>query len=138
MLDTSRIKDRTALSDKIAISLSTLCAIHCLVLPFIVLMLPNLTILSSTGESFHFWIVFLIIPISLYAITMGCKKHKNYSLFFFVAVGLFFLLTAVALGAGTLGEFWEKTLTLIGALIIGIGHYKNYSVCRAKGDSACH
>jgi acid stress-induced BolA-like protein IbaG/YrbA len=64
-------------TDKIAISLSTLCVIHCLSLPLLVALLPSFTVLSLHGEAFHFWMVVAVIPISLFALQMGCKKHKT-------------------------------------------------------------
>jgi hypothetical protein len=64
-------------TDKIAISLSTLCVIHCLSLPLLVALLPSFTVLSLHGEAFHFWMVVAVIPISLFALQMGCKKHKK-------------------------------------------------------------
>lgn len=89
------------------------------------------------GEAFHLWMLFLVIPISVYALTMGCRQHKRFRLLALGIVGLLFLVLAVALGEGMLGEVWEKTLTLIGATIITLGHFWNYRLCRNQETCAC-
>ncbi len=126
-----------AFTDKMAISLSLLCALHCLVSPLIIVMLPSLAALQFDGEAFHVWMVLAVIPTSVYALTMGCKQHKRYRLLIMGLVGLLFLLSALLPGEGNIGEFWEKALTVIGAAIIALGHYRNYRLCRHEDYCAC-
>ena len=126
-----------AFTDKMAMSLSLLCALHCLVSPLIIVMLPSLAALQFDGEAFHLWMVLAVIPTSVYALTMGCKQHKRYRLLIMGFVGLLFLLSAVLPGEGVIGEFWEKALTVTGAAIIALGHYRNYHLCRHQEFCAC-
>ena len=126
-----------AFTDKTAMSLSLLCAIHCLASPLIIVMLPSLAALPLDGEAFHVWMVLAVIPTSIYALTMGCKQHKRYRLLIMGLVGLLFLLSAVLTGEAIIGEFWEKTLTVTGAAIIAFGHYWNYRLCRHEDYCAC-
>lgn len=42
-------------TDNFAIGLSMLCAIHCLLLPLILVALPSLGALQLQNEAFHFW-----------------------------------------------------------------------------------
>ena len=126
-----------AFTDKTAISLSLLCVIHCLVSPLIIVMLPGLTALQFDGEAFHAWMVLAVIPTSVYALTMGCKRHKRYRLLVMGLVGLLFLLSAVLAGEQLISEFQEKMLTVTGAAIIALAHYRNYRLCRHKDYCAC-
>ena len=87
----------------------------------------NLLALQFDGEAFHLWMVLAVIPISIYALTMGCKQHKRYRLLGLGLIGLLFLLSAVVAGVG---DFWEQALTVTGAAIIAFGHYWNYRLCR--------
>ncbi len=125
------------LSDKTAISLSLLCAIHCLALPLILVALPSLAALQLDTEAFHFGLVFIVIPISIYALTLGCRQHNRKSLLVMGAAGIAFLCAALFLPHEVKGESGEKILTLVGALLIGIGHVANYRLCKKKAPCGC-
>lgn len=122
-------------ADKVAIGLSGLCAIHCLVLPLLIVMLPSLASLPLNDERFHLWMVFAVIPISIFALFLGCRRHKNYQVLGFGVVGLVLLVTAI-LGEEIFGEIGEKGFTLAGAAIIAFGHFRNYRLCQQHDE--CH
>jgi hypothetical protein len=119
-------------TDKLAITLSIACAIHCLALPLILLLLPSFVVLQLNNEAFHTWMVIIVLPTSVYALFMGCKQHKRYRLLFIGFLGLMLLVFAVWLG----NEYWEKVLTLVGSMVIAGGHYWNYRLCQQH--SFCH
>jgi len=121
-------------TDKMAISLSALCAIHCLVLPLLVVSLPSLSALPLQDEMFHIWMVVAVIPISIYALTMGCKKHKNYTMLFIGVLGLAILAVAAFMGHDLLGHELEKVFTVIGAFIIAAVHVWNYRLCQRREE----
>jgi hypothetical protein len=122
-------------SDKIAISLSILCVIHCLVVPLLIAFLPSMILLQQ--EAFHLWMVILVVPISIYALTLGCKKHKKLSIVTLGMVGLICLLSAVFFGESHIGETGEKLITIIGALLVSISHYQNFNQCKKSHDGQC-
>ena len=131
------MKNIQANADKAAISLSVLCIIHCLALPLIVVLLPVLTALNLQDEAVHWWILGAVVPTSLYALTMGCKKHKDYSVMVLGFVGLAILIATPFLGHDLLGESGESIFTTIGALIIAGGHLINQRLCR-RSDCQCN
>ena len=116
--------------DRVAISASTLCAIHCLCLPLILTALPALGVTFFGQESFHVALLWLVIPLSVVALTMGCSKHKNWVVGLLGLVGLTLLIIAAAFGHDLLGEPGERIATLAGAVFIGVGHFSNYRLCR--------
>ncbi len=118
-------------ADKAAFSLSFLCALHCLALPLLIILVPAVSSLPLADEAFHLWMVFGVIPISLLGLSMGCKKHQRWSILLIGVVGLAILIATPVIGHEQLGEFWEKTLTLLGASIIAISHYLNAKLCQA-------
>lgn len=124
------------LADKAAIGFSLLCAIHCLVLPVGLILLPSIAALPLPGESFHLWLLVAVIPTSVYGLMLGCKQHKHYRLLATGAVGLTFMISALTM-AEAYGEVWEKTLTIIGAGIIVFAHYHNYRLCRQAQTDCC-
>lgn len=131
------MKFSTLTADKLAVSFSTVCAIHCLATPFLVALLPSLAALPLEAESFHLWMVIAVLPTSVYALTLGCKKHKQRSVLRIGIVGLVFLISALAFGESFLGEWGEKGLTVLGAIIIAFAHFKNFRLCQEKEKCPC-
>ncbi len=134
---------RSTAADKLAITLSSVCVLHCFLTPLLLLILPSLAVFGLDSEWFHRWMVVGVLPISLYALTLGCKQHKNYNFFALGLLGMILLVAALFVEDALFGEYGEKVLTLIGTVIIATSHYFNFSRCRKvkqpeKGsDCAC-
>jgi hypothetical protein len=126
-------------ANKIAISLSVLCAIHCFATPMLMVFLPSLASFLIEPELLHMWLAVGVLPISVFALTLGCKKHRKLQVLALGFIGLAFMLTAVASGALGLGENAEKALTLLGATLISGAHFWNYRLCQQHKKSCdCH
>ena len=82
--------------DRMAILLAVLCALHCLLLPFAIVLMPSLVPLGD--ESVHKLLLFGIIPVSLVAVLLSCKNNKNKSIYAFIFIGLAFILSPLVLG----------------------------------------
>ncbi|EEB78821.1 MAG: MerC domain-containing protein [Halioglobus sp.] len=124
-------------ADKAAIGLSLLCAVHCLLLPLSIALLPSLAVYGLADEAFHTWIILAVIPLSAFALTMGCKKHRRTDVLYIGAFGLLLLCLTPLLGHELLGEAGEKILTLSGAALIATSHIKNFRLCRSEDACAC-
>ena len=101
-----------------AIGLSIACAIHCLALPVLIVMLPSVAALNLDNEAFHLWMVVAVIPCSVYALFLGCKEHNRRQLLVLAGIGLTMLVLALVLGEARIGEAGEKALTLLGAVLV--------------------
>ncbi|WP_096085116.1 MerC domain-containing protein [Agaribacterium haliotis] len=132
------MKNPSIVADKLAISLSFLCTLHCLAMPLMLILLPSLAALHLDNEAFHLWMVAAVLPTSIYALTMGCKKHKRYYLLAIGAAGLSLLVLAVMLGESVLGERGEKIFTAVGSVLIATGHFLNYRLCRQSQNCDTH
>lgn len=130
------MKTEQAVTDKLAIGLSLACIIHCLGLPALLVLLPSLTALQLDNEAFHFWLVFAVIPTSVFAITLGCKQHQRYRLFALCGAGLAMLIAALMLEE-RIGETGEQLLTVLGSSLIVLGHWLNYRLCRQQDHKGC-
>ncbi len=126
-----------AFADRSAIGLSLLCALHCLLLPIAIILYPHSTAFLPDDEVVHLSILFIVIPISLFALFKGAQIHKKSYVFFVGLIGLATLILALLLGHSILGNYGEKILTLIGSLIVIFAHFRNFSICR-KNDCLCH
>jgi hypothetical protein len=126
-------------ADRLAIGLSVLCAFHCLALPLLAALLPAAIGLQLESEALHLWMVVGVLPISLYALTIGCKKHRKLSVAAAGIFGLVLLIAAIATGMLGFGEVVEKSLTMAGATLIAIAHFWNYRLCQHDNHSCdCH
>ena len=120
-------------ADKFAIGLSLMCTVHCFATPVILALLPSFAVLQINGEQFHLWVLAVVLPTSLLALSLGCKKHKRTRYMACGVVGLAFLIIAVLLGQ----EEAEKALTLIGSAFIALAHWFNYQQCFKKNNEKC-
>lgn len=125
-------------SDKTAISLSALCLVHCLLVPSFLVFLSGYISLSYNNELIHYAILFIAIPVSIYALIAGVKNHSSYTYLYLGLLGILTLILAVTLGVQMWGEVGEKILTTIGALLVAISHFKNYRLCREVECDSCH
>lgn len=119
--------------DKTAIILSFLCALHCTVLPIVLILLPSISgLLAFDPEALHLWLIFAVIPISLYAVISGYRYHSNKNILAISVIGMILLVAAVIFGHDILNGKGEVILTLAGSLLVMLGHLRNFKLRRNK------
>lgn len=119
--------------DKLAIGLSFMCVLHCIALPLVLFFLPTVTgLLALNDERFHLWLVFAVIPISLFAVISGYVHHKGSKVLLVSAAGLAMLISAVTFGHDALGETGEVIFTLLGSGLVAFGHISNIKLRKAQ------
>ena len=124
-------------ADKLSITLSLACMIHCLLMPSFLILTSGFLALSIDNELIHRVFLIIVLPVSLYALITGYQNHKILSYLYLGISGLWLLFFAVFFGEGVFGEFAEKSLTLIGSIIVATSHYKNYKACKELACK-CH
>ena len=70
------MKSSQSVMDRMAIGLSVMCTVHCFATPVILALLPSFAVMQIDSEQFHLWILTAVMPTSLLALSLGCKKHK--------------------------------------------------------------
>lgn len=114
-------------ADSSAIFLSIICIIHCLALPIIVIALPALTSLAFfEDEIFHTWLLFAVIPISIFAVLMGYIHHRSWPIVIISTTGIATLVLVAILGHDVFGEVGEIAVSVIGSILVAYGHVKNF------------
>ena len=63
--------------DKAAIGLSFACALHCLAVPLFLAIFPSSALSGLGDERIHLGLLLLIIPISVFSLTVGCRLHRS-------------------------------------------------------------
>ena len=142
--------------DSLAISMSVICAVHCLLTPVLLALLPIISTTFWVHENFHLWMVFLVVPTTSLAVFMGCRKHKDKVVAGLSITGLAFILfiaiyqysfhTGHSFDANGIctscthqssGSFLNLTTILnsVGGLFLASAHFRNFKLCRqAKCD----
>ncbi len=132
------------ISDKLAMLLSSLCVIHCLLTPMLIIALPSLasvTILND--ETFHQILLFFVLPIGATALFLGYGHHKNKWVAAAGTLGLVLLSSPLlvewaGLGHEVLGEHGEVLITVIASFIVVGAHIANYRLRKSVQKPACN
>lgn len=128
MASQSRI-DSTTL-DGVAISISALCVLHCLLTPVAVIAFPILASSVLASHEFHGWLLALILPSSALALYLGCRRHRDGVVLGLGLTGLTVLIAPAVLGPEMLGELGEIVVTSAGGALLAVSHVLNYRRCR--------
>ena len=107
-----------------------LCVLHCLAIPLALIAGSSVTALSFADERFHQLLIFLVVPVSFGALVLGCRKHKAWRVPVWGGCGLLVLVVTAFFGHDLVGEIGEKVFTVVGALILMMGHVLNFRLCR--------
>ena len=125
------------LFDTIGLTISGTCVMHCLFAPVTLILLPVFGLTVSQEEVLHEIFLYLIVPSAIIAITMGCRKHKDYSVAILATTGIILLVYAVVTH-DTNTEQTVEVLTLFGSALVILSHLRNFSLCRQNNCNHDH
>ncbi len=111
--------------DGVGVAASCLCLIHCLAFPLLIAALPALATVVGKGEAFHFAILGVAIPSSLFALWVGRGRHRSPLPLTIGLIGLTLLSLAV------LGQVPEIAGTVAGSILLVTAHIANWCYRRA-------
>lgn len=117
------------LTDYTSMSLAAICAVHCFLTPVALILFPVVGSTFVSDEIFHEFILLLVIPASVVAIFLGCRRHKDFNVIMLGVLGLGLLLAGAFMATG----YGEYVFTFIGAFILISGHLRNFRLCRKDG-----
>lgn len=119
-------------ADKAAIGLSFLCALHCLLLPVAVALLPSAAMFGVDDELFHRLLLIVVLPVSAFALVSGLRKHRNQTVLIAGLSGLLVLIVGAAIGHDTFGETGERIVTVVGSFLVAFSHFRNFQLCQSR------
>ena len=118
--------------DRVAVTGSAVCMIHCLALPLLLAAAPSLSAIIAIPESFHRWVLLFAAPVAMVALLGGNVRHK---------VPLPLCLGLIGLALMTIGAFVlregaaEIAITVAGSVLVATAHIMNqrlrHSSCTA-------
>ena len=119
---------RRALLDKIAVGLSGLCLLHCLLLPFVVAILPFLG--QFDEDHLHAELLLFVIPVSVVALAVGFRRHGQSGVLFTGGAGLIVLILGALIVHDLYGLIADRAMTVSGSLILAYTHYRNFRLAK--------
>ncbi len=125
--------------DNLGITISAVCAIHCVFLPVIFIIAPY-SFLAS--HEFHEVLIYFIIPSALVAFVMGCRKHGDKLVAIMGAIGILLLIIALSMHSILHAEQHSEELlgvaiTISGSVLLVFSHLRNRKLCMQEKYS-CH
>ena len=117
--------------DGMAVIFSGTCMVHCLVLPLLVTVFPIVQGSLLDEQQFHLVMLLLILPTSLIALTIGCRKHKDRLTLILGTIGLSVLTFTALFGHDVFGFQGERIVTTFGGLVHALAHIQNFRCCRS-------
>ena len=125
--------------DNLGITISSVCAIHCVLLPAIFIIAPY-SFLAS--HEFHEALIYFILPCAAVAFTLGCRKHGDIKVALMGSFGIILLASSILLHEIFHSEEHSEELTTVlitvaGSIMLILSHLRNRKLC-LKEDFACH
>ena len=125
--------------DNLGITVSSVCAIHCLLLPAIFLIAPY-SFLAS--HEFHETLIYFILPCAAIAFILGCRKHGDVRVAIMGTLGLMLLASSLLFhDIFHAEEHSEELITVLisiaGSVMLILSHLRNRKLCLQE-DYACH
>ena len=130
-MTTHRTGATTRFADWFGIAASTVCALHCVLVPTL---LVTGTVLPATflgDESFHTAMLWMILPAAIVAFGLGCWQHRDQRVLMLGMIGLTGMVLAATVLHDVVGEVGERIVTVLSAAILVAAHYRNYRLCRS-------
>lgn len=122
------------LLDQVAVALSGLCLLHCLLLPFLIAVLPFLGQFSD--DHLHAEMLIVVVPVSAIALALGFRRHRHTGVVVSGIVGLALLIIGGTVAHSAYGLLADRALTVVGSITLAITHYRNFRLSKAAPRSA--
>lgn len=113
--------------DKTGVSVSTLCLLHCLLLPLLTPFIPLFETIEESGLS-HLFFALLVAPIAVLTFNKGYREHKIMLVPTLGYLGLIFIGSGFLMDDhGFLSK--ESILTSAGSILLVLAHLFNIRLC---------
>ncbi len=119
--------------DKMGICASTVCLIHCLATPFILILYPASDLFFIESEIVHQVLGLIVISSALFAVYPHCHRHGHKDILALAFSGAFFIILGIF--SHDLPEYMSHGFTILGSIFLISAHVKNIRVRHGKCES---
>ncbi|MEM1127839.1 MAG: MerC domain-containing protein [Bacteroidota bacterium] len=124
--------------DRLGLSLSGLCMVHCLLFPMLLAVLPLWPVLEGTHEALHIIFAVLLVPLTLAAAITGYRRHRSRFVLALLGAGMVFVTLVAVLGHHGLSAPVETMVTVGGSVLLLVGHWQNWRRSTAQQHTQTH
>ncbi|WP_329605532.1 MerC domain-containing protein [Rheinheimera sp. UJ63] len=115
------------LFDKVGIMVTSLCAIHCIMLPVILPILPLLGLTAGHNHAFEGIVLLLTMALGFFTLFVGFHRyHRKLYPFYALFLGGF-----IYWQRGAWGSEYEHLILIIGATLVVSAHIMNMRLCNS-------
>jgi hypothetical protein len=112
--------------DRIAIALSAVCVLHCLAVPLLAALLPIAFVSLGVDSHFHEWMLWGVVPTSLFGLGIGLRYHQRYLIAVIGAAGLAIVAYAAIVAHNSWPWWQELSLSVAGSVLLVAAHWRNF------------
>jgi hypothetical protein len=120
--------------DYIGVSISAICAVHCLALPVLAISAPYLIGGLIASEALEWGILLTSATLGITSVVAGHLKHRSYAPVRYLSVALFALFVGVIMH--DTNPIAHAIFMVLGGSLMAATHWANLKLCRACPD--CH
>lgn len=132
--DSCPISKNLTVWDVLGISASTVCAVHCVAMPFLLGFLPAFAAYLPGDETIHSILAFGVAGFGTLAFVTGYRRHHRIAVLLLMFAGLSVIFFVSFFACGNLPSCeWESPLMVVGSVLMIAAHYLNGSFCRLCG-----
>jgi hypothetical protein len=124
--------------DKVGMTASAICGIHCIALPFVFIIIPYASIAFLEGSLFEWGFILFSLIIASFAMIQGFLAHKKWLPLILASIG-FFIFISTKTSDGHSHETFSGSLifALAGALIC-CAHFFNHKFSKLANCNCSH
>jgi hypothetical protein len=123
--------------DRWGMSLSLLCAVHCVMTPLALLSLPMIARYLLLSPYFHVLMAILILPVGVYSFYVGYGHHHRRIVLWLGVPGLFLICFAPMVAHELERPADETPWMILGSFMLVAAHWINRRKCE-KCDAHLH
>lgn len=117
--------------DRVAIALSTICIVHCLVMPVVLALVPVATLTFGGDAHFHALMLWFVVPTSVLGLGFGYRVHQRAGLVLLGAVAIAALVAAALYGHGAWDAATETLVNVAASVALAAAHWRNFRAVRS-------
>lgn len=116
--------------DRVAITLSTICIVHCLAMPFVIALLPVTAFALGGDGHFHSLMLWFVVPTSVLGFGLGLRVHRRVDIVAMGAVAIAALAAAALWGHSEWDPSVEVVANIAASVLLAAAHWRNFREVR--------
>jgi hypothetical protein len=116
--------------DRLAITLSAICVVHCLAMPIAAAILPIAALTLGGDSHFHALMLWLVVPTSAVGFALGYRVHRRPAIVAAGAAAVGVLALVALWGHGAWPPRTEIAVNILASALLAAAHWRNFGEVR--------